>query len=78
MWLGRVSDEWEKKRKMNEGTEKKQVEKISLGLINLEIGKQNFIQIFDEGIRVWGVWKVKTLLQMDRKLYINPEIQAVS
>jgi hypothetical protein len=40
-----VNEEWEKKRKKNEGIEKKQVEKERLGLCNLVIEKQNFIQI---------------------------------
>ena len=43
--LERVNDEWEMKRRKNEGTEKEKEEKMSLGLINLEIEKQNFIQI---------------------------------
>ena len=43
--LKRVNEEWEKKREKNEGIEKKQVETMSERLINLEMEKQNFIQI---------------------------------
>ena len=43
--MKRVNEEWEMKRRKNEGTEKEKEEKMSLGLINLEIEKQNFIQI---------------------------------